>query len=142
MSAYAEGATVERRYPGPDADAARSAAEPQIQAFLNAGFTIESERWLDDTAGNGAPIGDAIAAGPLTYLAGQGGSLAIVYRATRPTDLPVGMPHYTLKDPRASILTAWSQFGLVIAIVFVIIFLIFFLSILGQMTSTMPGIGI
>jgi hypothetical protein len=140
MATYEAGATVERRYPGPDADTARGAAEPQIAAFLAAGFTIASERWLDDAASaGGAPIGDAIASGPLSYLAGHGGALLITYRATIPTDLPVAVPAYTLSDPRAQNLRAWSQIQVVAAIVFIVIFGLVFLTILGQMNSASSG---
>jgi hypothetical protein len=145
MATYAAGATVERRYPGPDADTARAAAGPQIAAFLNAAFMIVSERWVDDAAAaGGAPIGDAIASGPLTYLAGHGGALVITYQATIPTDLPAAVPAYTLRDPRAETLHTWSQVQIVIFAVFVVVFVIVFLSILGQMMSTssrMPGFG-
>jgi hypothetical protein len=144
MATYATGATVERHYPGPNADAARAAAEPQIAAFVGAGFTIASERWIDDSASTGAPIGDAIASGPLTYLAGHGGSLAIVYQATRPTDLPAAIPSYTMQDPRAANLQAWSQLRIGMTAVFVITFVVVFLAMLGQFMSSssrMPGFG-
>ena len=144
MATYAAGATVERRYPGPNADTARAAAEPQITAFLSAGFTIASERWLEDSASGGAPIGDAIAEGPVTYLAGHGGALVITFQATMPTDLPAAIPAYSLQDPRAASLQTWSQLQLGFGIVFAIIFVIVFLVILGQMmsaSSSMHGFG-
>jgi hypothetical protein len=144
MATYEAGATVQRRYPGSDADTARAAAEPQIAAFMEAGFTIASEDWAEDSAGAGAPIGDAIASGPLTYLAAHGGALLITYRATRPTDLPAFLPAYTMKDPRAADLATWSQLRLGVSVVFGILFLIVFLTILSQMssmTSTMPRFG-
>jgi hypothetical protein len=135
MATYAAGATVERRYPGPDADAARAAAGPQIAAFIEAGFTILSERWIDDSAGNAAPIGDAIASGPLTYLTAKGGSLSITYEASRPTDLPAAMPAYTMQDPRAADLATWSQLRVAGSVVAGIIFVLFFLFVLSQMMS-------
>lgn len=135
MATYAAGATVERSYPGPDADTARAAAGPQIGVFLDAGFTIVSERWVEDKAWGGAPVGDAIAEGPVTYLAGHGGSLEITYQATVATDLPAAVPAYTLQDPRAANLQTWSQLQVGATIVFAIIFGIFFLMILSQMSS-------
>lgn len=135
MATYETGATVERRYPGPDADSAREAARPQIDAFMNAGFTIASERWIDDGASAGTPIGDAIASGALTYLAGHGGELDITYRATRPTDLPSAIPAYTMDDPRAANLQTWSQLRVGLSLVFGIIFVIVFLMVLGQIMS-------
>lgn len=144
MATYAAGATVERRYSGPDVDTVRAAAGPQIAAFLDAGFMLASERWVEDTAWEGAPIGDAIASGPLMYFAGHGGTLVITYQATIPTDLPAAMPAYTLRDPRAENLQTWSQLRIGISVVFAVIFGIFFLMILGQMMSAswrMPGFG-
>lgn len=141
MATYAAGATVERRYPGPDADTVRAAAEPQIAAFLGAGFTIASERWDEDAAAAGAPIGDAIASGPLTYLSGHGGALVITYLASVPTDLPAALPVYVLQDPRAEALQTWSELRVAGSVIFGIIFVIVFLVILSQMMSAprMPG---
>ncbi|MGD0248283.1 MAG: hypothetical protein ABSB75_04445 [Candidatus Limnocylindrales bacterium] len=122
----------------------RAAAEPQIAAFLGAGFTIASERWVDDAASaGGAPIGDAIASGPLSYLAGHGGALVIIYQATIPTDLPAVVPTYTLRDPRAQNLRTWSQLQIGAAVALVVIFALVFLMILQQMSasSRMPGFG-
>ncbi len=138
MATYEAGATVERRYPGPDAESARAAAEPQIHAFVDAGFTIASEFWIDDTAAAGAPIGDAIASGPITYLAGSGGALSITYRALRPTELPA-VPAYVLEDPRAAALQTWSTLRVGAAIVLGIIFVLIFLSVLGQVQAAQNG---
>jgi hypothetical protein len=135
MATYAAGATVERRYPGPDAETARNAAEPQIDAFVSSGFSIASERWESDLASGGAPIGDAISSGPFSQVAGSGGSLVITYVANVPTDLPAEVPAYTLQDPRQANMQAWSQLQLVLGAIFAVIFLIVFLSILGQMSS-------
>jgi hypothetical protein len=142
MATYELGATVERRYPGPNVDAARAAAQPQIDAFLTSGFTIAHEGWVDDMA-PGTPIGDAVAAGSLSYLAGQGGSLSIVYRATRPAELPADLPAYTLTDPRQDTLRTWSGLQVVVGVAFVIVFLIVFVAVLSQMTSStvMPPFG-
>ncbi len=129
MPTYAAGATVERRYPGPDADQARQAASPQIDAFVRSGFSIQAERWEEDLASGGAPIGDAIASGSLSQLAGRGGSLVITYVANVATDLPVDVPAYTLTDPRRQTLQTWSQLQLVVGIVFLVIFLIMFLTV-------------
>ena len=134
MATYAQGATVERRYPGPSADAARAAANPQIQAFLAAGFMISGERWEDD-AGHGAPIGDAIATGAISYLAGSGGTLVLTFTAARDADLPPDLPAYQLQDPRASALQAWSGLKVGLTIVGFVIFGLIFLSMLGQMHS-------
>jgi hypothetical protein len=139
MATYAAGASVERSYPGPDADTVRAAAEPQIAAFLSAGFTIASERWLEDKESGGAPIGDAIAVGAVNYLAGHGGALVITYQATVPTDLPAVVPAYSMHDPRADNLQTWSQFQIGIGVVFAIIFVIVFLSIVSQMGSASHG---
>jgi hypothetical protein len=135
MPTYAAGATVERRYPGPDTETARKAAEPQIAAFVNSGFSISSERWDEDLASGGAPIGDAISSGAFSQIAGRGGSLVITYVANAPTDLPQEVPAYTLQDPRRANMQAWSQLQLVLGALFIVVFLIVFLSILGQMTS-------
>jgi hypothetical protein len=138
MPTYAAGAMVERRYPGPDFDAARKAAEPQIGAFVSSGFSIASERWEGDLASGGVPIGDAISSGAISQIAGHGGSLVITYVANVPTELPRDVPAYTLKDPRRANLEAWSQLQLVAGAIFLIIFGIVFLSILGQMSSPRP----
>ena len=138
MPTYAAGATVERRYPGPDAETARSAAELQIGAFVGAGFSISSERWEEDLMSGGAPIGDAISSGPISQIAGQGGALVITYVANAPTDLPQDVPAYTLKDPRRSRMETYSQLQLVGGGIFLLIFLFFFLTILSQMTSARP----
>lgn len=135
MATYAAGATVERRYPGPSAEAARSEAEGQIRAFVNSGFSIQSERWEEDLASGGAPIGDAIASGALSQLAGRGGSLVIVYVANAPADLPTDLPVYALEDPRRASLQSWSQMQILLACVFGFIFIVFFLSVLSQMSS-------
>ena len=135
MPTYAAGATIERRYPGPDAETARQAAEPQIGAFVGAGFSISSERWEEDLASGGAPIGDAISSGAISQIAGHGGSLIITYVANMATDLPQEVPAYTLQDPRRANMQAWSQLQLVVGAIFVVIFLIVFLSIAGQMSS-------
>ena len=135
MPTYALGATVERRYPGPDAQTARKAAEPQIGAFVNSGFSISSERWEEDLAFGGAPIGDAISSGPISQMAGHGGSLVITYIANAPTDLPEHVPAYTLQDPRRANMEAWSQLQLVVGGIFLVVFVIVFLSILGQMSG-------
>ena len=142
MATYVAGATVERSYPGPNTEAARVGAEGQIQAFVNAGFSIQSERWEEDQASGGAPIGDAIASGPLSQLAGHGGSLVIVYVANAPADLPSNLPAYTLEDPRRASLKSWSQLQIVLACVFGFIFIVLFLSVLSQissMNSHVPG---
>ncbi len=141
MPTYAAGATVERRYPGPDAERARAAAGPQIEAFVRAGFSISSERWEEDLASGGAPIGDALASGSISQLAGHGGALMITYVANAASDLPADVPVYTMVDPRRANLQTWSQLQLVLGVVLVVVFLIFFLSILGQMNSGphMPG---
>jgi len=141
MPAYETGAMVERLYPGPDVEAARAAAQPQIDAFLAAGFMIAAERWLDDSTSGGAPVGDAVATGTISYLAGHGGRLSISYRATRPADLPPTIPAYTLEDPRSVRLRTWSQVQIVIGAIFVVVFLIAFLAILGQMTAAHPGMA-
>jgi hypothetical protein len=145
MPTYAAGATVERRYPGPDAETARSAAEPQIAAFVNAGFSISSERWEEDLASGGAPIGDALASGAMSQLVGRGGALLITYVAGVPTDLPQDVPVYSMQDPRRANLQAWSQLQIAIGAIFAVVFVIFFLMILGQMSSMSqhisPGFG-
>jgi hypothetical protein len=135
MATYAAGATVERRYPGPDAETARAAAEPQIGAFVSSGFSIASERWEEDLASGGAPIGDAIASGSISQLAGRGGALVITYVANVATDLPATVPAYTLQDPRRANLQTWSQVQLAIGAVFLIAFVVFALYVLGQMNS-------
>lgn len=141
MPTYAAGATVERRYPGPDAETARTAAEPQIAAFVNSGFSIGSERWEEDLASGGAPIGDAISSGAISQIAGHGGSLVITYVANVATDLPQDVPAYTLQDPRRVNMQAWSQLQLVIGGIFVIVFIFFFLMILSQMSSASSHFG-
>ena len=135
MPTYAAGATVERRYPGPDAETARRAAEPQIAAFVGAGFSVSGERWEDDLASGGTPIGDALTAGPISQIAGQGGALVATYVANVPTDLPQDLPEYTMQDPRRVNLQRWSQLQLVIGGVLLIIFLLFFLMVASQMSS-------
>jgi hypothetical protein len=140
MPTYAAGATVERRYPGPDADAARRAAEPQIQAFLAAGWMIGSERWDGDRQ-QGAPIGDAIATGTIGYLAGAGGELVVGYVAARATDLPGALPAYTLTNPRAENLRSYATVQVVIAVIVGVIFLAIFASIAGQMGMMGAGFG-
>ena len=129
MPTYATGATVERLYPGPNAEAARAAAQPQIDAFLAAGFMIAGERWLDDSTSGGTPVGDAVATGTISY------------QASRPTDLPPALPAYTLEDPRAVRLQTWSQMQLVVGAVFVVIVLFVFVVILSQMMSTNQRMG-
>lgn len=138
MGAYAAGATVERRYPGHSQESARAAADPQIQAFVAAGWKIAGERWVDDAAA-GAPIGDAIATGAVSYLAGSGGSLVVTYVATTEADLPVVLPAYTERDPRADALEGIAAAKVVIGIVAVVVFLLFFLSVASQM-GRMPGV--
>lgn len=138
MGAYAAGATVERRYPGPSQERAREAAERQVQAFVAAGWKIAGERWVDDAAA-GAPIGDAIATGAVSYLAGSGGSLVITYVAVADADLPAALPAYTERDPRASALEGIATAKVVIGIIAVVVFLLFFLSVAGQM-GRMPGV--
>jgi len=123
------------------AEAARAAAQPQIDAFLAAGFMIAGERWLDDSTSGGTPVGDAVATGTISYLAGKGGRLAISYQASRPTDLPPALPAYTLEDPRAVRLQTWSQMQLVVGAVFVVIVLFVFVVILSQMMSTNQRMG-
>jgi poly(3-hydroxybutyrate) depolymerase len=140
MPTYAAGATVERRYPGPDAETARKAAEPQIGAFVGAGFSIGSERWEEDLASGGAPIGDAISSGAISQIAGHGGNLVITYVANAPTDLPQDVPAYTLKDPRRANMEAWSQLQVVVGAIFIVVFLAVFLMIVGQMSSG-PHLG-
>ena len=135
MPTYAAGATVERRYPGPDAETARTAAEPQIEAFVNSGFSISSERWEEDLASGGAPIGDAISSGVISQIAGQGGRLVITYVANAPTDLPADLPAYTLEDPRRANMETWSMLQVVVGVIFFIIFAFFFLTVVGQMSS-------
>ena len=135
MPTYAAGATVERRYPGPDAETARAAAESQIGAFVGAGFSISSERWEEDLMSGGAPIGDAISSGPISQIAGQGGALVITYVANAPTDLPQDVPAYTLKDPRRSNIEAWSQLQMLGGGVFLLIFLFVLLTIIAQVNS-------
>ena len=135
MPTYAAGATVERRYPGPDAETARSAAELQIGAFAGAGFSISSERWEEDLLSGGAPIGDAISSGPISQIAGHGGSLVITYVANAPTDLPQDVPAYTLKDPRRANIETWSQLQMLGGGIFLLIFLFFFLMIVTQMNA-------
>jgi hypothetical protein len=135
MPMYAAGATVERRYPGPDAETARQAAEPQIGAFVGSGFSIGSERWEEDSASGGAPIGDAISSGAFSQIAGHGGSLVITYVANVATDLPRDVPAYALQDPRRARMEAWSQIQVVLTVIFVVMFVIVFLSLLSQMAS-------
>ncbi len=140
MGAYAAGATVERRYPGPSQETARAAAEPQVQAFVAAGWKIGGERWVDD-AGSGAPIGDAIATGAVSYLAGSGGNLVITYVAVGEADLPVAMPVYTEQDPRAAALEGFATLKVIVGVVGIVIFLLFFFSILGQMGHMQQSLG-
>jgi hypothetical protein len=138
MPTYAAGAIVERHYPGPDAETARRAAEPQIGAFIGAGFSISSERWEEDLASGGAPIGDAISSGPISQIAGYGGTLVITYVANAATDLPQDVPAYTLKDPRRANMETWSQLQVVGGVIFFLIFLVAFLTILSQMSNSRP----
>jgi hypothetical protein len=135
MPTYAAGALIERRYPGPDLDQARAAAQPQIDAFVNGGFSVQAERWEEDLASGGTPIGDALTAGPISQIAGHGGSLVITYIANGPADLPRDVPAYTMRDPRRENIEAWSQLQAVVGVIFVVIFLVVFLMILGQMSS-------
>jgi hypothetical protein len=135
MPTYAARATVERRYPGPDAETARKAAELQIAAFVSAGFSVSGERWEEDLALGGTPIGDALTSGPISQIAGQGGALVITYVANAPTDLPQDLPQYTMQDPRRANLRAWSQLQLVIGGALLIIFLLFFLMVVSQMSN-------
>jgi hypothetical protein len=116
-------------------DTARQAAQPQIDAFVNAGFSIQAERWDEDEASGGTPIGDALTAGPISQIAGHGGSLVITYIANGPADLPQDVPVYTMRDPRRDNIETWSQLQVVFAAVFIVIFLIFFLMVVGQMSS-------
>jgi hypothetical protein len=139
MSTYAAGATVERRYPGPSQGVARTAAEPQVQAFLAAGWMISAERWIDDTA-SGAPIGDAIATGAISYLAGSGGNLAITFVAARDTDLPTVLPAYTETDPRADTLESIAAVRVAFGVIALIVILIIFATMAGQM-GHQPGFG-
>lgn len=139
MSTYAAGATVERRYPGATQDGARFGAEAQVQAFLAASWMISSERWVDDTAG-GAPIGDAVATGSLSYLVGSGGNLVITYVAARDTELPPMLPAYSGTDPRADNLQTLATFKVVAGIAAAVVFLLAFLSIASQM-GHQPGFG-
>ncbi len=141
MATYAAGATVERSYAGPNADTVRGAAQPQIAAFLAAGFTIASERWAEDSTSGGTPVGDAVATGTISYLAGHGGALMVTYLATGPAELPVNMPAYTLQDPRAQNLQTWSQFQVAVSAVFLIIFALVFLMIVSQMMSAPSRFG-
>jgi hypothetical protein len=144
MPTYAAGATVERRYPGPDAETARAAAEPQINAFVGADLSIGSEHWEEDQASGGVPIGDAISSGPLSQIAGRGGALVITYVANAPADLPQEIPAYTLQDPRRTRIQTWSQLQVLVVgiffLVFVIAFLFVLVGILGQMSSA-PHFG-
>ena len=141
MAAYAAGSTVERSYAGPNADTVREAAQPQIAAFLAAGFTIASERWAEDSTSGGTPVGDAVAAGTISYLAGRGGTLVITYLATGPAELPIDMPAYTLQDPRVQNLHTWSQFQVAVSAVFLIVFALVFLMIVSQMMSATSRFG-
>jgi hypothetical protein len=134
MPTYAAGATIERRYPGPSGDAARSEADPQIGAFLAAGWMISGERWEADQE-RGAPIGDAIATGSLSYLAGAGGNLVVTFVAARDTDLPAIMPAYTMTDPRADRLESFAVAKVVGGVIVFVIFLVIFLGVVGQMAS-------
>ncbi len=140
MGAYAAGATVERRYPGPSQDSAREAAEPQVQAFAAAGWKIAGERWEDDAA-SGAPIGDAIATGAVSYLAGSGGSLVITYVAGVEAELPAVLPCYTERDPRADALEGFATLKVIIGVVGIVIFLLVFFSVLQQMGHMRQGFG-
>lgn len=132
MGAYAAGATVERRYPGRSQDEARAAADAQVQAFLRSGWKIAGERWLDDVSG-GAPIGDAIATGAVSYLAGSGGSLVITYVADGDADLPSDLPVYAGADPRRSNLQAYAGLQVAFGVIAIVVFVIFALFVLGQM---------
>jgi hypothetical protein len=135
MPTYAAGALIERRYPGPDMESARAAAQPQIDAFVSAGFSIQAERWEEDLASGGTPIGDALTAGPISQIAGHGGSLVITYIANGPAELPQDVPTYTMRDPRRDNIEAWSQLQVVIGVVFLVVFVFFFLMVLSQMSS-------
>jgi hypothetical protein len=137
MATYEIGAIVERRYPGPNAEEARAAAASQIAAFVQSGFTIASETWQDDSD-SGAPIGDALATGTISYLAGRGGQLVIRYQATRPAELPEVLPAYTMEDPRQRSLQTWSQLQLLVGVIFLLIFAFFFISIVSQMPGSSP----
>jgi hypothetical protein len=138
MPTYAAGATVERRYPGPDADAARRAAEPQVQSFLGSGWMIRGERWEADSD-HGAPIGDAIATGTISYLAGSGGELVITYVAATDTEVPASLPSYTLTDPRKENLQTIATARVVVGVIGVVIFVIFFLNVASQMGRMNQG---
>jgi hypothetical protein len=140
MPTYAAGATVERRYPGPDADAARREAEPQVQAFLAAGWLIGGERWDADRQ-QGAPIGDAIATGSVGYLAGEGGELVITYVAPEPADLPATMPTYTLTNPREERLQSYATIQVVVGVVAIVVFLVIFLSVASSMGGAFDRFG-
>ena len=140
MPSYAAGAIVERRYPGPDQDASRAAAEAQVQAFLGAGWQIVEERWEAD-AEDGAPIGDAIASGPVSYLAGTGGQLVVTFRAAADADLPLALPEYTLTNPRAETLRTAATMRLVFLAIVGILALLFFANFAGQMGRMQPGFG-
>jgi hypothetical protein len=140
MPTYAAGATVERRYEGQEAATARLAAEPQIRAFVEAGFSIASERWEEDVASGGAPIGDAIASGLVSQLAGHGGALVITYVANQPADLPQELPIYSMVDPRRANLQAWSQLQLVAGIGLFLLFLVIFLVMVGSMSRGPAGV--
>jgi hypothetical protein len=135
MTTYAAGALIERRYPGPDMETARAAAQPQIDAFVHGGFSVQAERWEEDLASGGTPIGDALTAGPISQIAGHGGSLVITYVANAPTDLPRDVPAYTMRDPRRDNIEAWSQLQVVVGVVFLVVFLMVFVMVLSQMSS-------
>lgn len=132
VGAYAAGATVERRYPGRSQEQARADADAQVQAFLAAGWKIASERWTED-ASQGAPIGDAIATGAVSYLAGSGGSLVITYVAVGDADLPADLPVYQGSDPRRENLQTFAGFQVALMVVAFIFFVIVALTMLGQM---------
>jgi hypothetical protein len=137
---YEAGATVERRYPGPTGEDATRAAEPQIQAILAAGWLISGERWQEDAAG-GAPIGDAIATGPASHLAGSDGELVVTFVAARDTDLPAPLPASMPSDPRADNPATIATVRLVVFAVVGILFLLFALRYAGQMGRMVPFAG-
>ena len=94
-----------------------------------------------DSTSGGTPVGDAVAAGTLSYLAGRGGTLVITYLATGPAELPIDMPAYTLQDPRVQNLQTWSQFQVAASAVFLIVFALVFLMIVSQMMSATSRFG-
>jgi len=121
--------------PGPrcgDGTDGRRAADRSLREL---GFSIGSERWEEDLASGGAPIGDAISSGVISQIAGQGGRLVITYVANAPTDLPAELPAYTLEDPRRANMETWSMLQVVVGVIFFIIFVVFFLTVAGQMSS-------